>query len=56
MYYDIADTAVKAGSFSTVTAIKAAKLVDTLKGAGPFTVLQSMRAFAKLKRHCRRLA
>lgn len=47
---DIVDTAVKAGSFSTlVTAIKAAKLVDTLKGAGPFTVFAPTdEAFAKL--------
>jgi uncharacterized surface protein with fasciclin (FAS1) repeats len=36
---DIVDTAVKAGSFSTlVAAVKAAGLVDTLKSAGPFTV------------------
>ncbi|MBD2126121.1 fasciclin domain-containing protein [Microcoleus sp. ZQ-A2] len=47
---DIVDTAVKAGSFSTlVTAIKAAELVDTLKGAGPFTVFAPTDdAFAKL--------
>ena len=47
---DIVDTAVKAGSFSTlVAAIKAAKLVDTLKGAGPFTVFAPTdEAFAKL--------
>jgi uncharacterized surface protein with fasciclin (FAS1) repeats len=47
---DIIDTAVKAGSFSTlVAAIKAANLVDTLKGAGPFTVFApSDAAFAKL--------
>jgi uncharacterized surface protein with fasciclin (FAS1) repeats len=47
---DIVDTAVKAGSFSTlVTAIKAAELVDTLKGAGPFTVFAPTdEAFAKL--------
>ncbi|HEY9604936.1 MAG TPA: fasciclin domain-containing protein, partial [Allocoleopsis sp.] len=40
----------KAGSFSTlVAAIKAAKLVDTLKGAGPFTVFAPTdEAFAKL--------
>ncbi len=32
-------TAVAAGSFNTlVAAVKAAELVDTLKGAGPFTV------------------
>lgn len=36
---DIVDTAVEAGSFKTlVTAVKAAGLVDTLKGEGPFTV------------------
>lgn len=37
--HDIVDTAVAAGSFSTlVAAVKAAGLVDTLKSAGPFTV------------------
>jgi uncharacterized surface protein with fasciclin (FAS1) repeats len=37
---DIVDTAVSAGSFNTlVAAVKAAGLVDTLKGPGPFTVL-----------------
>ncbi len=47
---DIIETAVNAGSFSTlVTAIKAAGLVDTLKGAGPFTVFAPTdEAFAKL--------
>ena len=36
---DIVDTAVDAGSFSTlVAAVEAAGLVDTLKGEGPFTV------------------
>lgn len=36
---DIVDTAVAAGSFSTlVTAVQAAGLVDVLKGDGPFTV------------------
>ena len=36
---DIVDTAVAAGSFDTlVTAVKAAGLVETLKGDGPFTV------------------
>ena len=36
---DIVETAVAAGSFKTlVAAVKAADLVDTLKGAGPFTV------------------
>jgi len=47
---DIVDTAVKAGSFDTlVAAIKAANLVDTLKGKGPFTVFAPTdEAFAKL--------
>ncbi|MBL0220370.1 MAG: fasciclin domain-containing protein [Myxococcales bacterium] len=47
---DIVDTAVGAGSFTTlVTAIKAAGLVDTLKGPGPFTVFAPTdAAFAKL--------
>ncbi len=36
---DIVDTAVQAGSFNTLAkALQAAELVDTLKGAGPFTV------------------
>ena len=36
---DIVDTAVAAGSFTTlVAAVQAADLVDTLKGEGPFTV------------------
>ncbi len=36
---DIVDTAVDAGSFSTlVAAVDAAGLVETLKGEGPFTV------------------
>ena len=36
---DIVDTAVGAGSFTTlVAAVEAAGLVDTLKGDGPFTV------------------
>lgn len=36
---DVVDTAVAAGSFSTLaTALEAAGLVDTLKGKGPFTV------------------
>ena len=39
MKKDIVDTAVAAGDFSTlVTAVKAAGLVETLKGEGPFTV------------------
>lgn len=47
---DIVDTAVSAGSFNTlVAAVKAANLVDTLKGAGPFTVFAPTDdAFAKL--------
>jgi uncharacterized surface protein with fasciclin (FAS1) repeats len=47
---DIVDTAVKAGSFNTlVAAVKAAGLVETLKGKGPFTVFApSDEAFAKL--------
>jgi uncharacterized surface protein with fasciclin (FAS1) repeats len=47
---DIVDTAVDAGSFKTlVAAVKAAGLVDTLKGAGPFTVFAPTdEAFAKL--------
>lgn len=47
---DIVDTAVKAGSFNTlVTAVKAAGLVDTLKGPGPFTVFAPTdAAFAKI--------
>lgn len=37
--HDIVDTAVAAGSFTTlVAAVKAAGLVETLKGSGPFTV------------------
>jgi uncharacterized surface protein with fasciclin (FAS1) repeats len=36
---DIVDTAVEAGTFTTlVAAVQAAGLVDTLKGEGPFTV------------------
>ena len=47
---DIVDTAVAAGDFNTlVAAIKAAGLVDTLKGEGPFTVFAPTdEAFAKL--------
>lgn len=50
MAADIVDTAVAAGSFTTlVTAVKAAGLVDTLKGPGPFTVFApSDEAFAKV--------
>jgi uncharacterized surface protein with fasciclin (FAS1) repeats len=47
---DIVDTAVAAGSFSTLAkALDAAGLVATLKGAGPFTVFAPTdEAFAKL--------
>ncbi|CDS51729.1 Secreted and surface protein containing fasciclin-like repeats [Polaromonas sp. CG9_12] len=47
---DIVDTAVAAGNFKTlVTALKAAGLVDTLKGPGPFTVFAPTdEAFAKI--------
>jgi transforming growth factor-beta-induced protein len=47
---DIVDTAIAAGSFTTlVKAVQAAGLVDTLKGAGPFTVFAPTDdAFAKL--------
>lgn len=47
---DIVDTAVSAGSFNTlVAAVKAAGLVETLKGEGPFTVFAPTdEAFAKL--------
>ena len=47
---DIVDTAVADGRFTTlVTAVQAAGLVDTLKGAGPFTVFAPTDdAFAKL--------
>ena len=47
---DIVDTAVGAGSFTTlVAAVQAAGLVDTLKGPGPFTVFAPTdEAFKKL--------
>src|SRR3954465_14986718 len=47
---DIGDVAVAAGDFKTLAAaLKAAGLVDTLKGAGPFTVFAPTdAAFAKL--------
>jgi uncharacterized surface protein with fasciclin (FAS1) repeats len=47
---DIVDTAVAAGSFTTLAkALQAAGLVDTLKGDGPFTVFAPTdEAFAKL--------
>jgi uncharacterized surface protein with fasciclin (FAS1) repeats len=47
---DIVDTAVSAGDFNTLgAAVKAADLVDILKGEGPFTVFAPTdEAFAKL--------
>jgi len=47
---DIVDTAVQAGQFKTLAAaLGAAGLVETLKGAGPFTVFAPTdAAFAKL--------
>jgi len=47
---DIVDTAVSAGDFNTLAAaLKAAGLVDTLKGKGPFTVFAPTdEAFAKI--------
>ncbi len=47
---DIVDTAVAAGQFKTLaTALGAAGLVETLKGAGPFTVFAPTdEAFAKI--------
>jgi uncharacterized surface protein with fasciclin (FAS1) repeats len=47
---DIVETAVSAGNFNTlVTAVKAAGLVETLKGKGPFTVFAPTdAAFAKI--------
>jgi transforming growth factor-beta-induced protein len=47
---DIVDTAVAAGSFKTLAAaLKAADLLETLKGEGPFTVFAPTdEAFAKL--------
>lgn len=47
---DIVDVAAGAGKFNTlVTAVKAAGLVETLKGDGPFTVFAPTdEAFAKL--------
>ena len=47
---DIVDTAIAAGSFTTlVKAVQAAGLVETLKGAGPFTVFAPTdEAFAKV--------
>ncbi|MCK2183752.1 fasciclin domain-containing protein [Halomonas getboli] len=50
MKADIVDTAVEAGQFETlVAAVKAAGLVETLKGEGPFTVFAPTdEAFAAL--------
>ena len=47
---NIVDTAVSAGNFNTlVAAVKAAGLVETLKGTGPFTVFAPTdEAFAAL--------
>ena len=47
---NIVDTAVAAGTFTTlVAAVKAAGLIETLNGKGPFTVFApSDAAFAKL--------
>ncbi len=47
---DIVETAVSAGTFTTLAAaLKAAGLVDTLKGPGPFTVFAPTdAAFAKV--------
>ena len=47
---DIVDTAVSAGTFTTLAAaLEAADLVETLKGEGPFTVFApNDAAFAKL--------
>ncbi|NOT61178.1 MAG: fasciclin domain-containing protein [Acidobacteria bacterium] len=47
---NIVETAVAAGTFNTlVAAVKAAELVETLSGPGPFTVLAPTdEAFAKL--------
>ncbi len=46
---DIVDTAVAGGFQTLVAAVQAAGLVETLKGAGPFTVFAPTdEAFAKL--------
>ena len=47
---DIVETAIAAGTFNTLAkALTAAGLVETLKGAGPFTVLAPTdEAFAKI--------
>ncbi|MBA3568179.1 MAG: fasciclin domain-containing protein [Pyrinomonadaceae bacterium] len=48
--FDIVDTAIQAGKFSTLaTALTAAGLVERLKGDGPFTVFAPTdEAFAKV--------
>ncbi|NIO44135.1 MAG: fasciclin domain-containing protein [Candidatus Aenigmarchaeota archaeon] len=50
MKKNIVETAINAGSFKTlVKAVKAAKLVETLSGKGPFTVFAPTdKAFRKL--------
>ncbi len=50
MKKDVIDVAVENGSFTTlVAAVKAAGLVDTLKGKGPFTIFAPTdAAFSKL--------
>ena len=50
---DLVDTAISAGQFTTlVAAVKAAGLVDVLKGDGPYTVFApSDEAFAKIPAH-----
>ena len=50
MKHDIVDTAAKTSHLSTlVKAVKAADLVDTLKGKGPYTLFAPTdKAFAKL--------
>lgn len=53
MINDIIDTAVAAGNFKTLaSALTEAGLVQTLKGAGPYTVFAPTdAAFAKLPKH-----
>lgn len=55
---DVVDTAVSAGSFTTlVTAVQAAGLEETLRGEGPFTVFAPTdEAFETLPEHPRRVA
>ncbi len=49
--HDIVDTAIQAGAFTTlVDALESAKLVDALKGKGPYTVFAPTdEAFARLE-------